>query len=196
MSSSVAAAVQGEADHSESARKSKSVRKGLRRRVRDRGGALGGPRPYGYRRTDDGLVLIPAEAEIIRARIYGEAIGGSSQMSTARRLNRDGIRTSTGAKWTQTGVRTILRNPLYMGDIRHGAETYAGQHQPIVDEPTWHSAQQLAPSGGNNGGGRKPRGRHIFTRGLLRCNECGSAMVPRTAAGERDVHVPGASSRP
>jgi Glutamate/Leucine/Phenylalanine/Valine dehydrogenase/Recombinase zinc beta ribbon domain len=37
-----------------------------------------------------------------------------------------------------------------------------------------------AGPGGNNGGGRKPSGHHLFTHGLLRCGQCGDAMAPRT----------------
>jgi len=47
MSSSANAAAQGEADHNDSKRKGKSVRKGLRRRA-ERGKLAGGLRPFGY----------------------------------------------------------------------------------------------------------------------------------------------------
>ena len=56
MQSSVAAGTQGEADHSDSKRKSTSIRKGLRRRARDRGKIAGGFRPFAYRWEDGELV--------------------------------------------------------------------------------------------------------------------------------------------
>ena len=148
------------------------------------------------------------EAErVIVARIYEETLAGSSQMAIARRLNRDGIRSATGKKWTQARVRNVLANPLYMGKVRG---VYDGAHDAIVSEETWRSAAAMrdvtekrkAPNakgnmrgsapGSNNGGGRQPNGRHLMTKGLLRCGTCGEAMVPRTERrknGTRELYL-------
>jgi site-specific DNA recombinase len=179
MSSSTAAAIQGEADHNDSKRKGKSVRKGLRRRARDRGKLSAGPRPYGYCWEDDSLVVVPREALTVR-RIYEETIQGRSQMAVARSLNGDGIPAMLGGRWHQPTIRKILRNPLYIGRIVHGGEVYDGEHDAIVDKPTWEAAQRIRPTSANHGGGRHPRGSHLLTRGLLRCGRCGAAMLPRT----------------
>ncbi len=192
MQSSVAAATQGEADYSDSARKSKSIRKGLRRRARDRGKIAGGTRPYTYRWVGGELQVAPGEVPVV-ARIFDEYLAGRSQGAIARDLNRDCIPAATGGKWTQMSVRCVLTKPVYVGKIRHGDEIYPGTHQAVIDEKTWLKAQSMisksvakrsnqrgAAPGSNNGGGRYPTGHHLFTKGLLHCGTCGDTMSPRT----------------
>jgi site-specific DNA recombinase len=77
----------------------------------------------------------------------------------------------------------MLTNPVYVGRVRLRGEERQGVHEPIIDLETWDRTQALLaaqsiPKG--KGRGRKPRGQHLFVRGLLRCAECGEAMVPRT----------------
>ena len=168
MQSSVAAATQGEADHSDSKRKSTSIRKGLRRRARDRGKIAGGFRPFAYRWEDGELVVVPAEVPVVH-RIYEEYLAGRSQMAIARNLTRDGIKAATGGRWTQVSVRHVLMKPLYCGKISHGGEIYPGAREAVVSEAMWEAAQALrvparetknakgnfrgSAKGSNNGGG-------------------------------------------
>ena len=195
MASSAQAAAQGEADHNESKRKSKSIRKGLRRRAQDRGKIAGGHRPYAYRWEDGALEVVPSEVPVV-LRIYDEYLAGRSQMAIARDLTRDGIKAATGGKWTQVSVRHVLMKPLYCGKITHRGEVYPGAHEAVVTEAMWEGARALrVPSresrnakgnfrgsakGSNNGGGRNPVGRHLLTKGLLRCGTCGDSMSPIT----------------
>ncbi len=37
----------------------------------------------------------------------------------------------------------MLRNPHYIGLIRHKKETYPGEHAAIIDRETWDKAQTL-----------------------------------------------------
>ena len=110
-------------------------------------------------------------------------------MAIAKALNREGVPTASGkAKWTQATVRGILANPVYMGRVGHKGETYAGVHEAIVSEETWRAAEKMRADSvqvRGNGGGRTPAGSHLFTKGLLRCGSCGSAMAPRTVRTRR-----------
>lgn len=197
MATSSAAAAQGEADHNESKRKSISVKKGLRRRARDRGKPHGGPPPYAHQWADGNLQVVPAQVPVVR-RIYADTLAGLSQRTIARALNAEGIPAAGGGLWVQSTIRSILRSPLYMGKVKLGDEVYAGEHAPIVDEATWNAVQQRAVTGreqadkngqrrgaapgGNPGVGRNVRrgANHLMVRGLLRCGQCGSAMTPHT----------------
>jgi site-specific DNA recombinase len=38
---------------------------------------------------------------------------------------------------------TLLRNPIYVGEVRHKAARYPGQHQPIVERSVWNKTQEL-----------------------------------------------------
>jgi len=160
MASSAQAANQGEADHNESKRKSKSVRKGLRRRA-ERGEFKGGPRPYGFALGE----VVQLEADVIR-RMFADSVDGVSQRALAAALTSEGIPTVKGREWRQTTIRRMLANPMYRGTI--------------VDEDVFDRVQ-AARSGSSKRGGRPPLGTHILTRGTLRCGRCGSAMIPHVS---------------
>ncbi|MGZ6690133.1 MAG: recombinase family protein [Solirubrobacteraceae bacterium] len=151
----------------------------------------GGPRPFGYHwapwldeqgKRRSRLEQVAAEVPVVE-RIYADCLGGVSQMRIATALNREGVKSSTGKRWTQASVRSVLTNPIYMGKVRHKGEVYEGAHEAIISEETWsavqrrNSAQAKSP---NNGGGRYPKGSHLMVKGLLRCGTCRSAMAPRT----------------
>lgn len=115
-----------------------------RRTKADLGGFAGGASPYGYRRDlSGGLVIDEAEAVVVR-RIYELAAGGAAQAAIARQLTAEGLRTRRGSPWRHGGVAYILDNPRYRGDVEYlfrwgGAEHHvlrAGDHQPILDNPT------------------------------------------------------------
>jgi DNA invertase Pin-like site-specific DNA recombinase len=187
-------AIGGMRNHQDSKRKGLAVKGGIRRRAVERRQFIGGRRPFGYRHRDSTpeggstgpLVIDQAEAVIIR-RIFSEYLAGVSQRQIAIDLNEAHVPTLTGATWYATTVAGMLRNPLYKGWITHNGESFPGPdgqpaHEPIVDDETWEQARQLresmhrSPGGGR---GRKPRGSHLFTNGLLRCS-CGAPMSPVT----------------
>jgi site-specific DNA recombinase len=163
----------------ESRRKSGSVKKGMRRR-REKGLSNGRP-PMGYRHEKGvGLIVVEAQAAIVR-RIFNEYIAGKSQLAIARGLLRDGVPTTRGGPWRQTTVRALLANPIFVGLVRHGEETLPGTHETIIDRETWEKATALRTSKARtNGPGRPSSGKHLFRKGMLRCGECGEAMVPKT----------------
>jgi Recombinase/Recombinase zinc beta ribbon domain len=103
-------------------------------------------------------------------------------VAIARGLHADNVPTTTGrATWRSSTVSVVLRNPLYVGKVRHEDELFDGQHEAIIDAETWQRVSDLlAARGPKKGRGRPPKGSHLFRGGMLRCGECGDAMVPRT----------------
>jgi hypothetical protein len=183
----------GRRAHIDSARKSKAVKKGMRRRARDRGKLSGGPRALGSRwegpHLQKRLVHVPEEVPVVE-RIFRDYIAGMSQMALAKALNADGVPTVKGSVWCQASVRRVLANPLYMGWLRHDGEVYRGEHEGIVSEELWREAEarRAATARTKGGGGRWPKGPHLLTKGLLRCGNCGHAMIPRTDPTRRGGH--------
>jgi DNA invertase Pin-like site-specific DNA recombinase len=184
----ILAALYGERAHVDSKTKGEHVRRG-RRAAAERGRRNGGPRPFGYRHVPivlDGkatsrLELVPAEAAVVR-RMFEDSAAGKSQADIARELNGAGTRTVRGAGWTQTRISQMLRNPLYIGQVRNGNDFFPGEHEPIVSPDLWQSVDSSRARimrKGNRGGGRRPQGLHLLTGGLLRCS-CGAAMRART----------------
>src|SRR5690554_7553741 len=71
----------------------------------------------GYKKDDDGnLVIIPEEAIIIE-RIYDLYLEGHSAYDIARILEKENHKTATGkATWQTSSVLRILQNEKYAGD--------------------------------------------------------------------------------
>lgn len=93
-----------------------------------RGGFGGGSPPMGYRvekKQTTGrdsvptLVIVEEEAVIVR-RIFALCLRGLGHRGIARILNDDGIVTRKGRPWNRDGVRDIVNNPAYMGDLVRG----------------------------------------------------------------------------
>jgi DNA invertase Pin-like site-specific DNA recombinase len=133
----------------------------------------GGPRPYGYRPEDAVLQVVEDEARIVR-RIYDRTLAGQSQRQITRDLNADGV-PALKTKWTQSMVSRILRAPLYRGAVTLKGEEHPGQHEPIIDEATWHKVSALRANAARTLSGRKFSKRFLLSRGMLKCR-CGSTM--------------------
>ncbi len=185
--------VAGTQNHQESARKSKSVAQGMRRRA-ERGEWVGGHPPYGYRHRDCNpetgkltgpLVIDPAQARVVR-RVFTDYASGRGQRAIVRALNDDEIPTATGGRWQQSRITRMLSNPAYIGKVlakdADGKRTRVldGAHDAIVDDELWARVQTVRAGGSRRKGGRHADGAHLLVRGVLRCS-CGSAMLPRKA---------------
>lgn len=102
--------------------------------------------PYGFDKVkvDKGFVLVPnkAEAEIINY-IFNSYINGYSTSKIIYNLNLNGVKTRHGCEWTETGIRNVLRNKVYIGQIHSSKlNTWVdGKHEAIVDPATFETAQ-------------------------------------------------------
>lgn len=65
---------------------------------------------------NQGLVINKGEAELVK-RIFSEYIGGKGSTVIAKGLNNDNIPTITGTTWCGSGIKRILRNEKYIGDV-------------------------------------------------------------------------------
>ena len=94
---------------------SENVKWGTRKRF-EQGIPNGRVRVFGYRWEGDTLVIVPEEAETVK-RIFTDFIGGKVPRAIAKGLNDDGITTRMGCKWSDFGIRTILNNITYTGNM-------------------------------------------------------------------------------
>jgi transcriptional regulator with XRE-family HTH domain len=103
---------------------------------------------YGYVRERDvarvRLVAHAESAEVVR-RIFAERAAGSSYEAIAAGLNRDGIPSSRGGLWSQSGLAYVLRNPAYAGRSQgaSGVRRSRREYEPIVDEATFSRVQAV-----------------------------------------------------
>lgn len=113
---------------------------------------MGGPLPLGYDVENRNLVINEAEAETVRG-IWRRFVELKSTTVLARELNDRGITTKAwtsaagifkaGRPITKQALYKVLRNPLYIGMIRHKGKNYPGQHEAILDQGLWDEVQAI-----------------------------------------------------
>lgn len=123
-------------------------------RTRKRHGKIhGGLPPFGYIVTDEGLEIVPEEAEIVRF-IFAEFLKTRRYTSVMTAVREAGM--CSTIKYMKSGqprggkpinpstVYSILCSPTYVGEIRGHDHTYPGRHQPIISRETWEAAQAIS----------------------------------------------------
>lgn len=111
---------------------------------KQRGMWMGGTPPLGYEPNGRSLAIVEEHAELVRLifRLYLDL--GNVRLLQAE-LDRRGmtkpVRTTVagrafgGTSFSRGELYAILRNPIYIGQIRHKDTTYNGLHQPIIERP-------------------------------------------------------------
>src|SRR6266571_3881401 len=113
---------------------------GMAQKHKQAKGLLGFRRPYGYAYVDGTLIVKEREAKVVR-RIFREYASRATLHGIAATLNLDGVPSHRNRQWSKSGLRYMLRNPVYIGRIRWDEVTRDDSHVPIVDAPTWESVQ-------------------------------------------------------
>ena len=113
---------------------------------------MGGTPPLGYDVSNRQLVINEAEAKIVRG-IWRRFVELRSTTELARELNQRGVTTKAwttqdgvfrpGRPITKQNLYKMLRNPLYIGVIRHKGKDHPGEHAPILDQALWDQAQAI-----------------------------------------------------
>lgn len=116
---------------------------------------MGGNIPLGYDLNDRKLVPNPGEAAIIRT-IFEIYTRCGTVCALKEELDRKDLRTRKrtterpdGSHRTTGGIRFgtghlywILRNPIYIGMIRHRGELHPGEHEPLIARELWNEVQR------------------------------------------------------
>ena len=99
---------------------------------------------YGYDKIPNEiftLAINEKESEVVR-RIYdmyvNDGYGANKIMLT---LNKEGLKTKRGKKWSQEGISRILKNEIYIGRVINGKETvkdFLTGERETMDESNWY----------------------------------------------------------
>lgn len=82
-----------------------------------------------------------------------------------------------GISFTKGPLALLLKNPVYIGKVRHRDALYEGEHDAIVDEQLWEQAQNIAcVNGRDHKLGRKARNPSLLA-GII-TDPDGRAMSP------------------
>ncbi|MDT3768150.1 recombinase family protein [Gleimia hominis] len=143
----------------------------------------------GYKKGEDGnLVIDETQAPIVR-RIYANYLAGQSPARIAKTLTADQVPTPRGkTTWTTTTVRSILTNEKYKGDAllqksftvdfltkktkpnQGEVPQYyvTGSHEPIIDPAVWDRVQTELAARSQPGSSSI----HPFAS-KIKCGQCG-----------------------
>ncbi|MCE8532253.1 recombinase family protein [Ruegeria pomeroyi] len=135
---------------------------------------MGGVPPLGYDPHPDpktrGLVINADEAETVRT-IFALYDDLGCLNAVMRRANALGLRSKLhrfrsgrvqgGNPFSRGQIYALLRNPIYIGKIRHKIQIWDGQHASIVDEALWDRVQSKLQAASARPRGRKRSAEHL-----------------------------------
>ena len=146
---------------------------------------MGGRVPYGYRVENRKLLVVPEEADEIRA-MFQRYLDIQSVPALAEQLKLQGFRTRSrplstgriigGIPLTHGPLATILKNRVYLGEINHRGKAYPGEHDAIIDRALFDKVQATLAANING-----PRGRWQASGAILVgriFDDRGNKMVP------------------
>jgi len=149
----------------------------------------GGYVPLGYDLDARGgkLVLNDCEAEQVRT-IFKIFAGKRSLALALEEVQRRGWKTKSwvtekqrqhaGQEFTESSLRRLLADELYVGEVAYRGQSYRGEHRRIVTAGVWKRVQHLLLASDSE---RRPPKTNInqhaaLLRGLLHCGRCGKPM--------------------
>lgn len=157
---------------------------------------MGGVPPLGYDPNPDpkirGLLVNPAEAETVKTiyKLYDEL---GCLNAVKRRVDEVGLRSKLhqfksgriqgGNSLSRGQIYALLRNPIYIGKIRHKEDIWPGQHEAILDVLQWERVQtklqeaSVRPRGRNGGDDHTRSRRPAPLTGKFR-DETGDRLTP------------------
>ena len=184
---------------------SANVKLGIKMKMK-RGEMMGfnGCLGYDYHPEDKSITVNPEEAEVVRE-IYDMYLSGYGAPTIAKELTRLGRKNKKGeVKWTDSGIRSIINNEKYKGDLLLGKtftvdpiskrrlenmgeeEQYyiKEHHEPIVSPEIWEAAQEIKKSRYRRStmsvpGTRKKYSRKYAFSSMCECGFCGKYMTRR-----------------
>src|SRR5438105_2637713 len=111
---------------------------------------MGGKVPLGYDLRDRKLIVNVEEAQRVRT-IYQRYLNLGCVAKLKVDLDRKGVKSkqriaengnrSGGTSYSRGALYQILQNHLYLGEIDHRGQIYAGEHQGIVHRELWDQVQ-------------------------------------------------------
>lgn len=147
---------------------------------------MGGGVPLGYEVADRKLVIMPEEAATVR-HIMERYLEVSSIRALVHELEDEGIvskrrtsrsgRTAGGYPFRRGALLWLLRNPLYVGQVKHKDKVYPGEHEAIVSRELFDAVQEKMARQASKGSAGGPYRRVALLAGMIRDNR-GRPMSP------------------
>ncbi|SCA56970.1 putative resolvase [Candidatus Terasakiella magnetica] len=159
---------------------------------------MGGLLALGYDKEDKLLVINEDEANTVRD-IFQTYLKLKSVRELKANLDKRGIvsklrisktgNLTGGNSLARGALYTILRNPVYIGKIRHKQNVYDAKHEPIIDMGLWQQVQDVLDENQNNQEGKVNCKNGSLLTGLI-FDRDGNRLTPshavkKTASGKK-----------
>lgn len=157
---------------------SQNVRRGMRRSA-EKAQSVGGNIPLGYTvGADKKFVIDPQTAPVVRT-IFELYSAGKSSVEVIEHLNANGYRTAKGQLFNKNSIRSVLKNPKYIGIYTYKDEVrIEGAIPPLIEKEVFYKVQEMLKINQKFGGHRKKTvGNGFLLTGRLFCGRCGHGMV-------------------
>lgn len=128
--------------------------------------------PRGYVRDPETRKLVPSgQADEIRT-LFRDRAARVPVIELARRYGM-----------TASGIRAIVRNRVYLGEVRQGPHVNTEAHPPLISEAEWQAAQTVPRPA------RRKNGPPALLAGLVRCQSCGHKMTGGSGGSKRRAYL-------
>lgn len=147
---------------------------------------MGGGVPLGYEVVDRKLVIVSEEAATVR-HIMERYLEVSSIRALVHELEDEGIvskrrtsrsgRSSGGHPFRRGALLWLLRNQVYVGEVKHKDKVYPGEHEALVSRELFNAVQEKLARQASEGSAGGPYRRFALLAGMIRDNR-GRPMSP------------------
>jgi site-specific DNA recombinase len=137
----------------------------------------------GYRKSADDRYELDPESSPIVKKIFNDYASGVAMQTIADDLNDQGIKSSTGSKFTVNGLRSILKNDRYIGIYKYGKYVNEGGMPVIIEKELFDKVQKMFDKNKRNSQKVKESHRHWLS-GKLYCGHCGEPMHGVSGTGK------------
>ena len=175
------------------------VVKGMDQKVK--GGGTVSKAPLGYKnvrtiddkgREERTVVLDDERAPLMRLAFEMYATGEWVVNDLAEYLAARGLTTKPTPRVPSKPINKrllnkLLVNPYYKGLVRFNGKYYPGSHEPLVDEETWQTVQNILSSHIN---GERTRKHPHFLKSTIYCGTCGSRLLVQYARSSSGLYYP------
>lgn len=139
----------------------------------------GGYIPIGYNYEEGKLVVNQYEAEQVR-KIYEWYLAGESLAGITNRLHEAGYTNRYGSWNSWSGVRYVLSNETYTGQIHFGEVIVENAHEAIISKEQFKMAQIIHAKRQEKYGATTFQSKYLLT-GMLFCGHCGARYYRRNS---------------
>ncbi|MGU5593899.1 recombinase family protein [Aeromonas sanarellii] len=144
--------------------------------------------------ADNNIVLIPEYVELIK-RIFKEYTNGLSSPMIAKRLNEEGIKTSTGSLWRADTLTKLIKDERLRGNhVQFNDQTLIPNIFPvIIDSELFTIANRIREQNvvSTKGRPRESKNEKVINNiisGFVRCGKCGSKVTTSSnSVGDRYI---------